>query len=73
MSADNSSATTTVKRLVASIVQFLGDQMSSTTNSLTTDAKESLEGEEMRSGGAEVHVDPLNDHVYHQHRQQNTM
>lgn len=37
----------TVKRLVASIVQFLGDQMSSTGGSLTPDAKESLEGESL--------------------------
>lgn len=43
MSANNNSAT--VKRLVASIVQFLGAEMSSTSNHLTPDAQESLEGE----------------------------
>lgn len=45
MSANNNNNSATVKRLVASIVQFLGAEMSSTSNHLTTDAQESLEGE----------------------------
>ena len=39
MSSDSSN----IKRLVASIVQFLGDQTSDTNDQLTPDAKESLE------------------------------